>query len=95
MLPKLIPILLLVTVVTGKFRFDNYTLYKVLPNNEQHVSVLRDLKDSDNRFDFWSDPMPSSESVSVLSSPGDKSALEEYLNNHGIGFDVSFANIQE
>lgn len=95
MLPKLIPLLFFATIVAGKFRFDNYTLYKVVPTNEEHLRVLRDLQDVDRRFDIWGDLMPSSESVGVLSSPGDKIVLEEYLKNQGIPFSVSFPNIQE
>lgn len=95
MLLKIIPIFLLATTVAAKFRFDNYTLYKVLPNNVEQVKVLQNLQDSDSRFDFWSDPVPSAAFVSVLSSPEDKGTFEEYLKSHGIGFGVSFQNIQE
>lgn len=95
MLLKILAIFLLATIATAKFRFDNYTLYKVLPNNVEQVRVLQELEDKDSRFDFWSDPVPSAESVSVLSSPADKSVLEEHLKSHGIDFSISFSNIQE
>ncbi|RVE53887.1 hypothetical protein evm_001549 [Chilo suppressalis] len=82
------------STVSEKFRFDNYSLYKVLPKNAAQIKLLQDLHE-DNKFDFWSDPVPRAEKVSILTSPKYKAYLESYLNINDIKFEVSLPNIQE
>ncbi|VVC88556.1 unnamed protein product, partial [Leptidea sinapis] len=79
---------------SAKFRFDNYTLYKILPENERHISLLRGLQE-DARFDFWTDPSPLLNFVSVLSSPGYKHELENFLNENDIQFTISLPDVQD
>ncbi|XP_013135531.1 PREDICTED: zinc carboxypeptidase-like [Papilio polytes] len=88
-------ILLLTVVSSAKVRFDNYALYKIYPENEHHISVLQDLKNNEDKYDFWKDPVISSEYVSILSSPDDKSQLESVLNYNNIKFVITQPNIQE
>ncbi|XP_030028982.2 zinc carboxypeptidase [Manduca sexta] len=96
MIPKLILSLLLISFAScEKFRFDNYTLYKILPKNLNEVKVLKNLYDSDARFDFWKHPAPNAEYVTVVSAPKDKGELEGLLNRNGISFEIAMQNIQE
>ncbi|KAL4702761.1 hypothetical protein ACJJTC_002301 [Scirpophaga incertulas] len=85
---------LILPFINGKYRFDNYTLYKVLPTNVEQIKVLQELY-SDIRFEFWSDPMPSVDYVSILSKPGNQEYLEEYLKANQINFIIKMPNIQE
>lgn len=78
-----------------KFRFDNYSLFKILPENDQQYKVLQDVRRDDSRFDFWTDPLPLREFVNVMTSPGDKADLEEILQKHGIKYEIVMKNIQE
>ncbi|XP_045453066.1 zinc carboxypeptidase-like [Melitaea cinxia] len=78
-----------------KFRFDNYSLFKILPENDQQYKVLQDVQRDDSRFDFWTDPLPLREFVNVMTSPGDKADLEEILQKHGIKYEIVMKNIQE
>lgn len=78
-----------------KFRFDNYTLYKILPENSGQIKILQDVRDNDLRYDFWSEPSASLGYVSVMSSPQDRKDLEDLLNRNQIKFDVKINNIQE
>lgn len=88
-------ILFITTVTSEKFRFDNYSLFKVKPENEQHIKILQELQNSDESLDFWTDPVPTAEFVSVMASPFKKSAFENTLNFYGIKFEISMNNIQE
>lgn len=88
-------LLFLIPCVTAKFRFDNYTLYKILPKSVEQVKLLQNLQDNDHRYDFWSDPMPSAEFVNILSSPENKGNLEVLLNGNEIKFEIAMSNIQE
>lgn len=82
-------------VLSEKFRFDNYTLYKILPDNGQHIKLLQDVEDNDLRFDFWTSPGPSVDFVNVMSSPEHRNYLENFLNNNNIRFNISMQNVQE
>ncbi|KAM3960495.1 zinc carboxypeptidase [Aphomia sociella] len=77
-----------------KIRYDDYALYKILPNESQ-IKILQDLQDNDARYDFWSEPGPNVDYVSVLSSPENKLELENFLKKNGIDFDIPISNIQE
>lgn len=85
----------LVTCTAEKFRFDNYTLYKILPKSLDHINLLRNVQNTDLRYDFWNDPTPSKEFVNILSSPEYKGDLEGLLNGNGINFEITMSNIQE
>ncbi|XP_037294172.1 zinc carboxypeptidase isoform X2 [Manduca sexta] len=90
-----LPLLLITYASSEKFRFDNYTLYRILPKSLDEIKVLQNLYDSDSRFDFWKDPVPNAEYVSVVSAPQDKGEFETYLNRNGIEFEVAMQNIQD
>ncbi|CAG9789470.1 unnamed protein product [Diatraea saccharalis] len=78
-----------------KFRFDNYSLYKILPTTDDHIKVLQDLQNEDPYLDFWKDPTPKVPFVMVLSSPDKKPKLENFLSQHGMDFEITIPNVQE
>ncbi|RVE53889.1 hypothetical protein evm_001551 [Chilo suppressalis] len=94
LLIMLCSILMMFTI--KKVRYDNYSLYRILPVTEEHVKVLQDLQTKeDNNLDFWNSPTPLAEYVVVLSSPNEKPKLEELLKQHGIDFTITIPNVQE
>lgn len=97
MLLKILPVLsiLIYFVSSEKFRFDNYTLYKVLTKSLEQIKILEDLQNSVTEYDFWDDPVPTAEYINVLSKPEMKNDLESFLNDYGIEFIVTQQNIQE
>ncbi|KAJ8714199.1 hypothetical protein PYW08_007819 [Mythimna loreyi] len=88
-------VLTLPNVLSQKVRYDNYSLYKVLPKNAEQLKLLRDLQENDSRYDFWTDPVPSAEYVSILSSPEHKVEFENILKSKNVDFIITNANIQE
>lgn len=85
----------LATVILGeKFRFDNYSLYRVTPKTQDQIKTLQELQQRD-LFDFWTDPVPAADYVSILSGPGNKAYLEKYLNASNVGFEITLPNVQE
>lgn len=82
-------------VYCEKFRFDNYTLYKIYPKTEIQISLLQKLQENDLNLDFWTDPVPNAKYVMVLSSPKNKESLENIMNKNAMGFEVAQSNIQE
>ncbi|CAG9789471.1 unnamed protein product [Diatraea saccharalis] len=83
------------SVLCEKFRFDNYSLYKVTPNKNNHIDVLRELQNSELKFDFWNDPLPNAEHVLILSGPNEKEILENYLKKYDIKSEITINNVQE
>lgn len=82
-------------VSSAKFRFDNYSLYNVIPKNEKDLKFLQELSRNNIEYDFWNEPVPSAEYVNIMTSPLQKNALEAYLNLYGIDYKVAMKNIQE
>ena len=76
------------------FRYDNYTLYKVLPKNIEEIKILADLHNSHTEYDFWDDPVPTADYINVVSKPELKNDLEDLLGTYGIDFVVTVPNIQ-
>ncbi|XP_049878173.1 zinc carboxypeptidase-like [Pectinophora gossypiella] len=85
----------LTSVLCEPFRFDNFSLFKVVPDDAHHIKLLQDLQNSDINYDFWTDPVPSAEFVSIMTSPMNKVALEHFLSLHGIKYEITMPNIQE
>lgn len=83
------------SVSSVKFRFDNYTLYKIHLENAEQVQILRNLQDTDLRFDFWSEPVLSAEYVQVMTSPENKLDLQNILITNNINAEISMNNVQE
>ncbi|CAH2094778.1 unnamed protein product [Euphydryas editha] len=81
--------------VCEKFRFDNYSVFKIIPETEQQYQILQDIRRDDPRYDFWTDPLPLREFVNVMSSPGDKTYLEDILQKNEIKYEIVMQNIQE
>nr|XP_037876331.1 zinc carboxypeptidase-like [Bombyx mori] len=88
-------LLLAPVVLIEKFRFDNYTLFKVLPENERQIEILQNLQDNDLRFDFWSSPGIKAEFVNIMSKPENKIDLDNFLKSNGINYEIVMSNIQE
>lgn len=88
-------LLLAPVVLSEKFRFDNYTLFKVLPENERQIDILQNLQDNDLRFDFWSSPGIKAEFVNIMSKPENKIDLDNFLKSNGINYEIVMSNIQE
>lgn len=94
---KLILFFVLFYVAVGnseKFRFDNYTVYKIYPDNVAHVKLLEELQ-NDVRFDFWTDPVPSAEFVQVMTSPADKTDLLSFIDKNKLRSEITMDNVQE
>lgn len=88
-------ILILPNVFSEKMRFDDYTLYKIVPNNLDQIRLLQNLRETDARYDFWNSPIPSVPYVNVLSSPANKAELESIVKSNNMDFEIVTSNIQE
>ena len=98
MIFKLTLIFLISSLSVGlseKFRYENYALYKVLPENEQQIKFLQNVQDLDSRFDFWNELGPLVNYALIASSPQNKDDLESILEEKKIKYEIKMNNIQE
>lgn len=86
---------LILCVSSEAFRFDNYTLYKVLPKSLEEIKLLEDLQNSGTEYDFWNDPVPTADYINILSKPELRDDLENFMGAYGIDFLVTVPNIQK
>ncbi|CAH2094780.1 unnamed protein product [Euphydryas editha] len=89
----LIPLIAL--VLCEKTRFDNYVLYKVLVENDQHYRILVDLKNNNFKYDIWNDHISLGRYVDIMSSPEDKAELEKLFQKYELKYEIANENIQE
>ncbi|XP_047998835.1 zinc carboxypeptidase-like [Leguminivora glycinivorella] len=82
-------------VLSEKFRYDNYTVFRIHMENEEQMKVLKDLQDTDFRFDFWTPPEHPSKLVQVMAGPEDKDDLQKLLTEHNMIAEISMNNVQE
>ncbi|XP_049878181.1 zinc carboxypeptidase-like [Pectinophora gossypiella] len=96
MLMKLILFSVLSAIVaTEKVRYDNFSLYKLHPANEEQLEFLKDLHENGEGLDFWYPPTRVGDYVSVVSPPDMKEEFENSLKNRDIHPEVMLENIQE
>ncbi|KOB64720.1 putative carboxypeptidase A-like protein, partial [Operophtera brumata] len=50
---RLILLGVLSVAASEKVRYDNYALYKVHPQSDEHLTFLKDLQGTDEALDFW------------------------------------------
>lgn len=81
-------------VLGDKYRFDNYSLYKVITKNEHQRKLVQEIGKSEDKFDFWTDPSPLSDSVLILANPENKAYLENYLGENKVDFEITIPDIQ-
>lgn len=91
----ILSLVLTVPNALSEFRFDNYTLYKIVLKDVEQVNFLKNLQDSDTRFDFWNDPIAPSSYVNVLTSPKDRNDFENIMKTKDMDFEINTNNIQE
>lgn len=86
---------LAVLVEAEKVRYDDFALYKVVPENEDQVLFLKKMHESDIGYQFWKPPSAVNEFVSVVSPPELRNDLEHSLKKRSIQSEVMLEKIQE
>ncbi|XP_030028973.2 zinc carboxypeptidase [Manduca sexta] len=96
MLLKFLFLTVLTALVFGeKVRYDNYTLFKVHPESEEHVLFLNDLYELNNGLDFWVPPSEVGNYVSVVVPPEMKKDFKHSLRKRSIYSQLMMDNLQE
>ncbi|KAJ8919789.1 hypothetical protein NQ315_006318 [Exocentrus adspersus] len=81
-----------------KVRFDNYTLYRLTPNNEESLSFLQELEeatDAPSEYNFWSSPVKVGAEVDIMVPPHRSRFFEAAAKSRQMDFQVVMDNVQE
>lgn len=77
-------------------RFDNYKVYRVIPSNEEHLKVLRNLEeDLLNGYDFWSDPSFVGRPVDIMVPPTLSTEFNDMVEEFEIPTVVYIEDVQK
>jgi len=75
-------------------RYDNFTLYRVVPKTNDQVKTLVDLEESNiNQYDFWTHPKGVGVPVDILVSPKRQGKLFEIISD--MDHEVVMKNLQD
>lgn len=94
MWPKILIFSFFSVILAEKVRYDNYTLHKVHPQNENDLNILKDLYETNEGLDFWVPPVRVGDYVSVVSPPEERSEFEQHLEDNNIYSELMLDNIQ-
>ncbi|XP_050664217.1 zinc carboxypeptidase-like [Leptidea sinapis] len=86
---------LFAVVSSEKLRYDNFCLYKVLPDSDEHVKYLNSLYEESDGLEFWIAPRDAGDYVSVVATPERRDEFERSLQKRSINYKVMLQNIQE
>ncbi|XP_053613856.1 zinc carboxypeptidase-like [Plodia interpunctella] len=95
MLQKLYFLSVLAVIFADKVRYNDYTVYKVVPKDEDGLLYLKKLYMEPGALTFWSVPNVIGNDVSVLASPEAKEDFVAALIEKNINVDVVTQNVQE
>ncbi|XP_043463180.1 zinc carboxypeptidase-like isoform X2 [Leptopilina heterotoma] len=76
-----------------KVTFENFKVYRILPQTEQHVDLLNQIKQDDN-FLFWNGPAFVNNSVDLMVAPEQTIEFENRMNFIGINYNTFIENVQ-
>lgn len=85
---------LVVAVAAEKVRFDNYKVYRITPENEEQLQVLRQLEKIGGYL-FWSDIGSIYNPVDIMVPPHLAADFEDIINISRIPSKLIIENVQE
>ncbi|XP_028167851.1 zinc carboxypeptidase-like [Ostrinia furnacalis] len=73
--------------------YENYKVYKVVPNSVEQVQILVDLRKEG--YDFWTDVFDVGSDVRIMVSPSQDEEFSQYITKVRLNAVVAIANVQE
>lgn len=80
-----------------KIRFDNYKVYRLIPNDEETLHVLKQWEDRDglSDYNFWSPVTKIGGEVDIMVPPHRVDEIEHMAMARGMNASVLIENVQE
>lgn len=90
----LMAILASASLASQKVRFDNNSVYRVIPKNQEQLQSLRSLEDVSG-YNFWTDVGTIDTPVDVMVPPDLKAGFKNVLDSDGIPSETLIEDVQE
>lgn len=86
-------VLLANCTISEKARFDNYRVYSLEVDNDEQLTLLRQLENTD-RYEFWRSPTYIGRNVDVMVAPHQAADFSELLDGSNIKKNLMIENVQ-
>ena len=91
---KLIFVALVALATAEKVRYDNYKVFRVVPQTEEQVEVIRNLEEVSDAFSFWKEPNAVQRPADVMVAPHRIPDFHETMKMFNIPYDVYVSDVQ-
>lgn len=86
---------MLINSVTGTVaKYDNYRLYELIPNADQHLKLLKDIELNSDSYTFLLRPTDVNSSVVVIVAPHKFADFDLMLNVENVNYRITAHNVQ-
>ncbi|KMQ94422.1 zinc carboxypeptidase a 1 [Lasius niger] len=80
--------------IAQKARFNNYKVFRIIPNTEAQVEILRQLEEVPDGFSFWEAPSFVGKNVDLMVAPHKLPAFYEIMVQIGAPYRVHIEDVQ-
>lgn len=77
-----------------KVRFDNFKVFRIIPENKEAIDVLKALEDTLDSFNFWQEPTRPGHYVDVMVPPTLQSQFQDTLAKNKYTSTIFINNVQ-
>ncbi|XP_018573034.1 zinc carboxypeptidase [Anoplophora glabripennis] len=80
-----------------KIRFDNYKVYRLIPNDEETLDILKQMENTDqlSEYNFWSPVIKVETPVDLMVPPYRVDYIESMAKSRGMNASVLMENVQK
>ncbi|XP_066995323.2 zinc carboxypeptidase [Anabrus simplex] len=90
----LLVVLLGAAVYSEKVRYDNYQVFRVVPNTEEQVRFLYKLQNSASGFNFWNNVRHVNNPIDIMVPPHKLPEFEEIMESLQVNYNLIIRNVQ-
>lgn len=87
-------ICLICSVFAEKTRFDNFKVYRIYPQTDEALQILKDLQQNAT-FDFWQEATITEAAVDLMVSPIVEPELLSILSSQYFNYNILINNVQK
>lgn len=84
-----------VSFLAEKVRYDNFKVYRVIPEDQLAIETLRTLEDTLEGFNFWQEPTKEGNAVDMMVPPSLEHEFQNILSKHNFSSTILINNVQD
>lgn len=94
-LPFIAILALIHFTISNHVSYDNYQVFRVLPEKEDQLQALQDLSERTDEFDFWKDVTAVGKHVDIMVGPNTTEKFGDFCNSTKLRSKRLIGNVQE